>query len=113
MHMRKLLLVCLAGALAACAAMPAPAPEPVAGNAAEGRAFAQTACSSCHAVEQGQTVSPLPAAPTFVSVANMRGMNRRGLNAWLHSPHPSMPNLVIYDNRIDDLAAYLATLRQR
>ena len=99
--------------LSACATLGPPAPpEPETGNAGEGLAFARVACASCHAVESGQMTSPLPSAPAFESVANMRGMNRRALNAWLHSPHPTMPNLVIYDNRIDDLAAYLRTLKR-
>jgi hypothetical protein len=38
-------------------------------------------------------------------------MTRIALNVWLHTSHPSMPQLIIDPERIDDLAAYLATLR--
>jgi mono/diheme cytochrome c family protein len=108
------LLVCMVW-LSACA--PAPVPHETErsltpGNAALGLRYAEQTCSECHAVARGQTLSPAPEAPTFDVVANTPGMTRFALNAWLHTPHPSMPNLIIAPERIDDLAAYLATLKR-
>jgi hypothetical protein len=58
----------------------------------------------------GQSESPNPLAPTFEEVARTPGMTRIALTVWLQTPHPSMPNLVVDPNRIDDLSAYLAAL---
>lgn len=108
------LLVCVLW-LTACAPLPAarPAEQSLAsGNAALGLRYAEQTCSSCHAVLRGETSSPVPEAPTFDAIANTPGMTPVALNAWLHTPHPSMPNLIVAPERIDDLAAYLATLKR-
>lgn len=79
--------------------------------ASRGLAYARESCASCHAVEPGQCRSPNPSAPAFESVANTPGMTRIGLNAWLHTVHPSMPNFIIDKSRIGDLGAYILTLK--
>jgi len=78
-----------------------------------GLKYASSSCSDCHAVAAGQRVSPNPNAPTFESVANTPGMTEMALNVWLHTSHPSMPNLIIKPDRIDDLAAYIRTLKKK
>ena len=82
-------------------------------GATRGLAYANKACGDCHAVAQGQRGSPDLKAPTFESVANIPGMTGTALNVWLHSPHPTMPQLIINPDRIDDLAAYMATLKKK
>ena len=77
-----------------------------------GLAYAQRVCAVCHAVAAGYRHSPNRAAPSFTVVANTPGMTRLALAAWLHSRHQSMPNLIVDQNEIDDLAAYLASLRR-
>lgn len=37
-------------------------------------------------------------------------MTSIALTAWLQTPHPNMPNLIIDPDAIDDLSAYLTTL---
>ena len=101
--------------LAACAAQPAVRTDELSsapGNAAAGLRYAQQVCAECHAVAAGVTWSNLPEAPSFESIANTPGMTRLALNAWLHSPHPSMPHLIVEADRIDDLAAYLTSLKR-
>jgi mono/diheme cytochrome c family protein len=80
-------------------------------SAARGLAYAKEACVSCHAVTAGEGHSPELGAPTFEAIANTPGMTGIALNAWLHSSHPTMPNLIVDPDRIDDLAAYLRTLK--
>jgi hypothetical protein len=41
----------------------------------------------------------------------MPGMTSIALNVWLHTSHPTMPNLLVEPDRIDDLSAYLETLK--
>lgn len=81
------------------------------GDPARGQAYAEAVCASCHAVANGQVNSPNPDAPAFETVANMPGMTSIALNVWLHTSHPTMPNLLVEAERIDDLSAYLETLK--
>ena len=94
--------------LAACSTAGAPnAPDPSHGpSAARGLAYAQGACASCHSVEAGQDASPNRSAPAFVVIANTPGMTPTALNAWLHSAHASMPNLVVAPSDRADIAAW-------
>lgn len=106
-------LAVIALALVACASGSLPADRSQTaeiGNAALGLAYAQANCAACHAVTQGQSVSPNPQAPAFGAVANTPGMTRTALAVWLHSPHANMPDLIVDPAHIDDLSAYLATL---
>jgi mono/diheme cytochrome c family protein len=77
-----------------------------------GFAYAQQVCSGCHAIEAGDMISPNPSARSFDAIANTPGMTSIALNAWLRTPHPSMPNFIIEQDRIDDLAAYIETLKR-
>lgn len=113
--MRSLVLSAIAAtALAvACASQPDPATPPApAGDAALGRVYADQVCASCHAVAPDEDYSPHMQAPAFIDIANTPGMTHRALDVWLHSAHPSMPHLIIEQERIEDLSAYLATLRR-
>ena len=82
------------------------------GNAAEGLAFAQTNCASCHAVGANQ-VSPNTMAPAFEAIANTRGLTDKTLTVWLRDSHnyPEMMNFEIDAKHIDDLAAHMLTLQ--
>ena len=95
--------------LAAVTAPPAAAPStPV----ARGRAFAQAHCSGCHAVTRGR-VSPNPESPPFETVVDTPGLTGTTLAAWLRDSHnfPEIMNFSIDPGQVDDLAAYMLTLR--
>jgi len=81
-------------------------------NPAPGRTYAEAACASCHAVTAGQASSPNPKAPTFEMIANVPGMTLMALNVVLHTSHETMPNLIIESGRIEDLSAYLHSLKR-
>jgi mono/diheme cytochrome c family protein len=107
-------------AAAACAAQTQP-PQPYApqvqlanaGDAAQGRAYAQSACASCHAIETGQMMSPVSIAPPFEELANTPGMTAIAVRAWLNSPHENMPQLIVGPEDADDLSAYILSLKHR
>ena len=103
--------VCLIGA---CVAQtePNPAGDLARPSAAMGLRYAQQVCAGCHGVTPGQSQSPNPNAPSFEVIANLPGMTGTALNAWLHSPHPTMPNLIVSPADRDNIAAYLQTLRR-
>jgi mono/diheme cytochrome c family protein len=83
------------------------------GDAGRGLAFAQRQCASCHAVQAGQTRSPLAGVATFTEIANTPGMTALALGVWFQSPHPNMPNLILDPQDRDDVIAYIESLRAK
>ena len=81
------------------------------GDAKRGHLLAETVCSECHAIDKGAPRSRNGDAPTFESVAKTRGMTPMALRVALRTPHQKLPNLVIKDQEVDDIIAYLATLK--
>ena len=81
-------------------------------SAALGLRYAEQVCATCHAVTPAQGQSPNPNAPSFEVIANLPGMTGTALNVWLHSPHPTMPNLIVSPVDRDNVAAYLESLRR-
>jgi hypothetical protein len=57
--------------------------------------------------------SPDRRAPSFSTIANTPGMTVTALTVWSRSVHPTMPNLVISPTDMDDLIAYILSLRDR
>lgn len=109
--MKRLILIALSVALGACQGLAGPEPSASVPQA-RGQAYAQTNCSSCHAITRGATSSPNPAAPPFASVVNRDGLSRETLNSWLRDAHnyPSAMALELDANRIDELVTYMLTL---
>lgn len=81
------------------------------GDPARGLAYVQDHCATCHGVRAEDAVSPIANAPRFQDVANTPGFTHIALNAWLHTSHPNMPDIIVDTARIDDIYAYLRTLR--
>lgn len=96
-------------AAAICAA-PADAQE--IGNAGRGKAYALERCAKCHAIDKQTEYSPVPSAPHFETVANTRGMTGMAITVWMHTSHRTMPDLVVKGEDLDDLIAYIQTLKR-
>ena len=73
-------------------------------------AYAKQVCAACHAVLPNQEFSPLPEAPTFEAVANTPGMTELALTVWLQSSHPTMPNIVLKQDDLRNVVAYIRSL---
>lgn len=86
------------------------AKEPTAEERA-GLRVAQRVCGECHAVAKGETASPHPQAPSFVSVALARGQTETSLRVWMQSPHRSMPDFNLGEADSHALVAYILSLR--
>jgi len=80
-------------------------------DVAAGKAYAEQVCAACHAVEQSKEESPLYQAPTFQSVADTPGMTEMALTVWLQSSHPTMPNIVLSQDEIRNVVAYIHILK--
>jgi mono/diheme cytochrome c family protein len=81
-----------------------------ASDAREGEALATKICSDCH------VVSP-KVGPPFAEIAKGSRAAPEALRDFLHSTHSdvghpgAMPNHALPERQIDEIAAYLATLR--
>jgi len=87
------------------------APSVAAGNAAEGALLAEQWCPECHAIRAG-SISPNPKAPAFGAIAREPSATPYALRVFLRSPHVTMPNFKIDADDINDLAAYIHSLRR-
>ena len=105
MPTQRQVLFGIAGALWLVTASPAHAEgDPIAGGA-----VAKQWCVACHDIGQGRTVKD--GAPSFVSVARRPNLNPDMLKIWLADPHPPMPKLSLSRQEIDDLVAYILSLK--
>ena len=92
-------------------AAPAVAPAIVSAEDAErGKALSLRWCVACHVVEEETPGGD--AGPAFASVVNQLGRSDDELRVWLSEPHPPMPDLNLSSIEIDDIIAYIASLRE-
>lgn len=79
--------------------------------AKRGQTFAEAHCAGCHAIKSG--LSSNPQAPSFEAVINTPGLEAATLRPWLRNSHnfPAMMNFAIDPDQIEDLAAYMLTLK--
>ena len=76
-----------------------------------GRLLARQVCAECHAVERNQFRSRNGLAPSFTAVAATPGMSAMALNAFLHTSHRAMPDLVLNDDQVRGIVAYILSLK--
>lgn len=107
--MKAIVLPVLSATLVA--SLPVQARTEVLGDARAGQAYAEKFCSECHAVSPGAGGAQNPEAPSFASVANSEGMSERALGVWFQTSHPTMPNFVIPRKDLDDVIAYIMSLK--
>ena len=116
MQTRKSFIVRIVNAVVLLASITVPVEVRAAevGDPQRGLAYAKEVCAKCHAVKAGDTFSPEMLAPTFTVVADTPGMNERALYVWLQNgSHESMPNLMIAPRDLDDVVAYIVSLRSK
>ena len=77
--------------------------------AARGHTLAQAWCSSCHAVEK--FAIPVERAPAFTAIAAMKSTTPLAIKVFMQSSHEPMPNFILKKQDIDDLAAYIMSLK--
>jgi mono/diheme cytochrome c family protein len=75
-----------------------------------GYELAKTWCSGCHLVEPGQTVVR-ELGPTFKSIASMKSTTSLSLHVFLQTPHTLMPDWRLSNEEIDDVVAYILSMR--
>jgi mono/diheme cytochrome c family protein len=78
---------------------------------AAGKAYAEQVCAECHAVRARDEFSPLMEATPFQEVADTPGMTELALSVWLQSSHPTMPNIVLEQDDLRNVVAYIRSLK--
>jgi mono/diheme cytochrome c family protein len=81
-------------------------------DVAKGRQLASTLCAQCHLNEgQGEKEGPM-GVPGFVAVANRPDQTFGGIVRWLKAVPPMMPDHNLTLDEIDQLAAFIMSLRE-
>jgi len=105
-------ILMLAGILAASAYTANAQQAP--GDSEAGRVYAREVCSPCHAVSAEQALQrTIAIAPDFQTIANTPGMTATALRAFLQTPHPKMPNLILAPEQSADVITFILSLRDR
>jgi mono/diheme cytochrome c family protein len=81
-----------------------------AGDPQAGRALALTWCKNCHIVGPGG--SGTDAVPSFPAIASDATLTPDRLRALLANPRHPMPNPQLANPEIEDLLAYIQSLKQ-
>lgn len=85
----------------------------LAGEPVLGRQVAQKLCVNCHIIEpDGKAKVVNPAVPTFMAVAAMADQSESTIRAYLIDPHPPMPDPKLTTNELDNIAAYIMSLKE-
>jgi mono/diheme cytochrome c family protein len=97
-------------ALAALTALSIPAAAVELGNKEAGHAYAEKHCSGCHAIDKDATLL-FSDVPSFQEIADTQGMSPQALVVWFQTSHPNMPDLIIPPDDMDNVIAYIMSLR--
>ncbi len=98
---------------------PASAQQVAHAQIAAGHELALSVCGACHVVTQDQSDSPIlrNPAPSFVSIVNQPAFSVDVFRQYLGSKHPNlgphetMPNPELVDYQIDEIVAYVLSLK--
>jgi mono/diheme cytochrome c family protein len=93
------------------AALSAAGPS-MAQDIAAGERIAKTWCAGCHQVGKDQTGTRNDAVPSFPSIAGMSSTTAAGLRVFLSTPHGKMPDYSLSRNDIQNVSAYILSLRE-
>ena len=84
------------------------------GNPEAGRLYAREVCSPCHALTAEQASQrTIAIGPDFQTIANTSGITATALRAFLQTPHPKMPNLILTPEQSADVIAFVLSLREQ
>ena len=109
--MKKHLVIALAGGLLGLSGIAAAGAQDLPGDPVLGWALALKVCVECHQVEPGERKGELPDPPSFQNLADDPAMSPLALRVFLTTPHNDMPNLILTDAEVDDVIAWIHSLK--
>ena len=83
---------------------------PARADADNGAQLARQWCANCHVIGNN-SAGPVPQGPPSFQMVAHSGLTVDQLRAFLSHPHGAMPDLSLTRTEIDDLIAYINTLR--
>jgi mono/diheme cytochrome c family protein len=101
---------CLVRGAIVCLALTVPPTGALAADIANGEVIAKRWCAACHLVSSDQARANAD-VPSFASLARKKQRPEK-LEAFLSAPHPKMPDMNLSRSEIDDLVAYIGSLRR-
>lgn len=81
------------------------------GDAAPGEALARSWCGNCHDVNRAPRPPATDAVPSFAAIAAMPSTTSMSLRVFLQTPHAAMPDYHLERHEVDNLVAYILSLR--
>ena len=81
------------------------------GDPDAGARLAERVCAACHVVGADWPANARSAAPAFGSIALEPSATPLSLRVFLNTPHRNMPNLILSEEEVDDIVAYIMGLR--
>lgn len=90
---------------------PSKTAEPRPPSSDRGLAIARTICKGCHLIDGDDTGPRVVGIPTMRAIANKPGQTARQIENVLILPHAPMPDVQPTAEEIQDIIAYLDTLR--
>jgi len=84
-------------------------PGAASADAGDGARLAKQWCANCHVIDGAAPATMPQGPPSFRTIAGHLDADQ--LRAFLTHPHGAMPDLALTRAEIDDLIAYIATLR--
>ncbi|MDP6953726.1 MAG: cytochrome c [Alphaproteobacteria bacterium] len=76
-----------------------------------GGEIADDICAECHVVRDDQVNVRLVGLPTFREIANNPQRSENWLRTFMVTPHYEMPDFVFTQDQIDNILAYIKTLK--
>ena len=110
--MAKHLLTILAAGLVGLASAGVAGAQALPGDRVLGHELAHKVCAECHEVAAGQREGVLPDPPAFQNLADDPAMTSLALRVFLTTPHTNMPNLILSGAEVDDVIAYIQSLKK-
>lgn len=82
------------------------------GDPGAGKQLAATWCANCHRIAPGGPGPATDIAPSFAAIAALPSTTSMSLRAYLRTPHANMPDYRLSREELDDIVAYLLTVRR-
>ena len=82
------------------------------GDPEQGRLYAARVCAECHVTgRQGGAMDP-SGARSFKEISNRPDTTAISLAAWLQSEHVNMPHIMLAPHDLNDVIAYIVSLKK-
>jgi len=106
------LYACLLSAAVLCGANAVAAQSLEEVDATNGERLARALCVNCHQVAPDGAGTVLADVPGFAEVANRPDTTREGIETYVLSPHPAMPQIQFTRDELADISVYIMSLRE-